>query len=98
MRLIQQLRCKRFKIAAVTSSENCNGVLRAAKLDDLFEVRVEGNVIQAQRLAGKPASETSRSGAERDGCRRGCHFRVEAASNGNFGLVIDVGRKANAKS
>jgi beta-phosphoglucomutase-like phosphatase (HAD superfamily) len=38
MRLIQQLR---RKIAVVTSSESCNAVLRAAKLDDLFEVRVE---------------------------------------------------------
>ena len=37
---------------------NCTAVLKAAKLDDFFEVQVDGNTIHAQRLAGKPAPDT----------------------------------------
>src|SRR6201982_1496069 len=58
VRLIHQLRHRGFKIAVVTSSENCEAVLRAAKLDTFFEVRVDGHVIHAQQLAGKPAPDT----------------------------------------
>src|SRR4029453_4754733 len=53
--LIHQLRDQGFKIAVVTSSQNCEAVLKAAKLDTCFEVRVDGNTITAQHLAGKPA-------------------------------------------
>ena len=45
--LIHQLRQRGFKIAVVTSSQNCAAVLRAAKLDDFFEVRVDGNMIHS---------------------------------------------------
>src|ERR1700751_1120048 len=58
VKLIHQLRHRGFKIAVVTSSENCEVVLRAARLDTFFEVRVDGHVIHAQRLAGKPAPDT----------------------------------------
>src|ERR1700756_2964838 len=54
VRLIRQLRDRGFKIAVVTSSQNCAAVLKAAKLDAFFEVRVDGNTIHAQQLAGKP--------------------------------------------
>ena len=51
---IHQLRHQGFKIAVVTSSQNCEAVLKAAKLDAFFEVRVDGNMIHAQHLAGSP--------------------------------------------
>jgi beta-phosphoglucomutase-like phosphatase (HAD superfamily) len=54
VKLIHQLRGRGFKIAVVTSSQNCKAVLKAAKLDPFFEVRVDGNVILAQRLAANP--------------------------------------------
>src|SRR6266436_5572182 len=38
VKLIRQLRQRGFKIAVVTSSQNCTTVLRAAKLDALFHV------------------------------------------------------------
>ena len=56
--LIHQLRHRGFKIAVVTSSQNCTAVLKAAKLDHFFDVQVDGNVIHAQHLAGKPAPDT----------------------------------------
>src|SRR6201981_652761 len=53
--LIRQLRHRGFKIAVVTSSQNCTAVLKAAQLDHFFDVQVDGNVIHAEHLAGKPA-------------------------------------------
>src|SRR5215813_1804170 len=55
---VRQLRQQGFKVAVVTSSQNCDAVLKAAKLDDLFEVRVDGNTVREQHLAGKPAPDT----------------------------------------
>ena len=104
VQFIHQLRRDGFEIAVVTSSQNCDAVLRAAKLDDLFKVRVDGNVIQAQRLAGKPASDTFLVGAKLLGVEpirtvviEDAISGVEAGSNGKFGLVIGVARKGNAE-
>ena len=104
VQFIHQLRRDGFKIAVVTASQNCDAVLRAAKLDDLFEVRVDGNVIQAQRLAGKPAPDTFLIAAKLLGVEpirtvviEDAISGVEAGSNGKFGLVIGVARKGNAE-
>ena len=104
VQFIHQLRRDGFKIAVVTSSQNCDAVLRAAKLDDLFEVRVDGNMIQAQRLAGKPAPDTFLIAAKLLGVEptrtvviEDAISGVEAGSNGKFGLVIGVARKGNAE-
>jgi beta-phosphoglucomutase family hydrolase len=101
---IHQLRRHGFKVAVVTSSEHCDAVLRAVNLDDLFEVRVDGNVIQAQRLAGKPAPDTFLMAAKLLGVEpiravviEDAISGVEAGSNGKFGLVIGVARKGNAE-
>jgi beta-phosphoglucomutase family hydrolase len=101
---IHQLRRDGFKIAVVTSSQNCDAVLRAAKLDDFFEVRVDGNVIQAEGLAGKPAPDTFLMAAKLLGVEpiravviEDAISGVEAGSHGNFGLVIGVARKGNVE-
>jgi beta-phosphoglucomutase family hydrolase len=104
VQFIHQVRRDGFKIAVVTASQNCDAVLRAAKLDDLFEVRVDGNVIQAQRLAGKPAPDTFLIAAKLLGVEpirtvviEDAISGVEAGSNGKFGLVIGVARKGNTE-
>ena len=104
VKFIRQLRDRGFKIAVVTSSQNCSAVLKAAKLDALFEVRVDGNVIRAQHLAGKPAPDTYLTAAKllRVAPARAVVIEdaisgVEAGSNGNFGLVIGVARRRNAE-
>jgi hypothetical protein len=51
----------------ITTEPNCEAVLKAAKLEAFFEVRVDGNVIRAQHLAGKPAPETFLVAAQRLG-------------------------------
>jgi beta-phosphoglucomutase family hydrolase len=104
VKLIHQLRDQRFKIAVVTSSQNCTAVLKAAKLDAIFDVQVDGNVIEAQHLAGKPAPDTFLLAAKllrveptRTVVIEDAISGVQAGSAGNFGLVIGVARKGNAE-
>jgi beta-phosphoglucomutase family hydrolase len=104
VRLIHQLRHRGFKIAVVTSSQNCTAVLKAAKLDDFFDGKVDGNTIHAQNLAGKPAPDTFLMGAKLLGAQptraiviEDALSGVEAGSAGGFGLVIGVARKGNAE-
>jgi len=100
---IRQLRHREFKIAVVTSSQNCTAVLKAAKLDHFFDVQVDGNVIHGQHLAGKPAPDSYLMAAKLLGVEparavviEDALSGVEAGRNGNFGLVIGVARKGNA--
>jgi beta-phosphoglucomutase family hydrolase len=104
VKLIHQLRHRGFKIAVVTSSENCEAVLRAAKLDTFFEVKVDGHVIHAQQLAGKPAPDTFLLAAQllevkpkRTVVIEDAISGVQAGVNGNFGFVVGVARKGNAE-
>jgi len=104
VKLIHQLRDRRFKIGVVTSSQNCTAVLKAAKLEALFDVQVDGNVIEAQQLAGKPAPDTFLMGAKLLGVEPARAVVIEdaisgiqAGSAGNFGFVIGVARKGNAE-
>ena len=103
LKFIHDLRRQGFKIAVVTSSENCGAVLKAAKLDASFDVQVDGHVIHARHLAGKPAPDTYLLAAKLLGAEperaivvEDAISGVEAGSNGHFGLVIGVARKGNA--
>lgn len=100
---IHQLRDRGFKVAVVTSSRNCAAVLKAAKLAESFDVRVDGNTVDAQHLAGKPAPDTFLMAARllRVAPARAVIIEdaisgVEAGSRGKFGLVIGVARKGDA--
>jgi beta-phosphoglucomutase family hydrolase len=104
VQFIHQVRRKGFKIAVVTSSENCTAVLRSAKLDAFFEVRVDGNMIHRQQLAGKPAPDTFLMAAKLLGVEptrtiviEDAIAGVQAGCNGSFGLVIGIARKGNAE-
>lgn len=103
IKLIRWLCQHGFKIAVVTSSQNCTAVLRAAGLDEFFDVRVDGNTIVAEHLAGKPSPQTFLTAAKLLGVEpsravvvEDALSGVEAGFNGKFGLVIGVARKGNA--
>ena len=103
VKLLHQLRDQGFKIAVVTSSQNCTAVLKAAKLDHFFDLQVDGNVIHAEHLAGKPAPDTYLRAAKLLGVESSravviedALSGVEAGSAGGFGLVIGVARRGNA--
>jgi beta-phosphoglucomutase family hydrolase len=104
VKLINQLRRNGFKIAVVTSSQNCAAVLKAAKLDTFFEAQVDGDIMHAQNLAGKPAPDTFLAAAKLLGVKparsvviEDAIAGVEAGSSGKFGLVIGVARKGNTE-
>ncbi len=99
---VHRLHDEGFKTAVVTSSQNCDVVLKAAGLADLFEVRVDGNTIHDQKLNGKPAPDAFLAAARklsvtpaRSVVVEDAISGVEAGRNGKFGLVIGVARKGN---
>jgi beta-phosphoglucomutase family hydrolase len=103
VKLIHQLRQQGFKTAVVTSSQNCEAVLKAAKLDGNFDAQIDGNEIEAKQLAGKPAPDTFLMAAKLLGVEphravviEDAISRVQAGVNDKFGFVIGVARKANA--
>jgi beta-phosphoglucomutase family hydrolase len=88
-----------FRLAVVTSSRNCDAVLESAGIGDLFEVRVDGNVIREQNLRGKPAPDSFLYAAslvgvepERAVVIEDAISGVQAGRAGRFGLVVGVGR------
>ena len=101
--LIHQLLEDGFRVAVVTSSQNCDLVLNAAKVADLFEVRVDGHVILEKHLSGKPAPDGFLEAAKELGVEpprsvvvEDAISGVQAGAAGGFGLVIGVARKDNA--
>jgi alpha,alpha-trehalase len=86
----------------VTSSKNCEAVLQAAGIQNLFEARVDGNVAAAKKLAGKPSSETYQEAARMLGTLpeqavliEDAISGVQAGRTGGFGLVIGVARSVD---
>ena len=104
VRLIYQLRDRGFRMAVVTSSQDCTAVLKATHLDEVFGVLVDGNMLHEHHLAGKPAPDMFLLAAKRLGVEpqraiviEDAISGVQAGSNGQFGLVIGVARKNNAE-
>jgi beta-phosphoglucomutase family hydrolase len=101
--LVRQLRAAGLRTGVVTSSGNCEVVLAAAKIQDLFEVKVDADLAARKQLAGKPAPDTFLEAARALGSEPGRSVVVEdaisgvqAGRSGGFGLVIGVSRKGNA--
>jgi beta-phosphoglucomutase family hydrolase len=90
--------------AVVSSSTNCRDVLRAAGIEDLFEVRIDGAVAEREHLHGKPAPDTFLAAAKAFGVEPGAAAvyedalaGVEAGRAGGFGWVIGVDRVGQAE-
>ena len=103
--LVRHLRKQGIKTAVVSASSNCEAVLKAAGIADLFDVRVDGEVIARLKLAGKPAPDTFLRAAEELGVEpkravvvEDAISGVQAGRDGGFGLVIGVNRKGDAKT
>lgn len=101
---LEYLRRTGIKTAVVTSSQNCQAVLQAAKVEDFFDARVDGDVLVRQNLAGKPAPDSFLKAAEMLGVAPDRAVVIEdaisgvrAGAQGGFGLVVGVARKGNAE-
>ena len=102
LRWIDQLRRAGFKLGVVSSSRNAGPVLKAAKMDHLFTVRVDGATLAEENIKGKPAPDSFLKAAERLGATpkrtvvvEDALSGVEAGAAGKFGLVIGVDREGH---
>src|SRR5687768_17355483 len=102
---VRQLRDQGFKLGVVSSSRNCGPVLRAAKIDQYFQTRVDGETLIELGLPGKPAPDSFLKAAENLGAAPARTVVVEdaisgvaSARAGGFGLVIGVDREGHAQA
>ncbi len=89
--------------AVVSASRNCQEVLRAAGIEDLFEIRIDGNVAAERHLPGKPAPDMFLAAAADLGVDRTASVVFEDAVSGvaagragGFGFVVGVDRVGHA--
>ena len=97
--LLRSLRAAGIRVAIISASRNCVEVLKAASLDDMFEVRVDGVVAGELGLPGKPDPAVFLEAARRLQVTPNRAVVVEdalagvaAGRRGGFGLVIGVDR------
>lgn len=95
---IKALREAGFGLAVASSSRNCQEVLEAAKIQDLFDARVDGVELERLRLEGKPAPDMFieachrvNSAPERSVGIEDADVGVRALKAAQFGLVIGIG-------
>lgn len=91
--------------AVVTSSKNGSEILAAARIGDLFEVRIDGVVAERERLPGKPAPDTFLAAARALDVRpdaaavfEDALAGVAAGRAGGFGWVVGVDRAGRAEA
>jgi beta-phosphoglucomutase family hydrolase len=101
--LVRRLRAQGIGTAIVSASRNCQQVLDAAGIGDLFLVRVDGVEVARLGLPGKPApaiflEAAHRLGvpAERTVVVEDAIAGVQAGRAGGFALVIGVDRGGQA--
>jgi len=98
---VEYLRSAGVRTAVVSSSANCDEVLRAAGIAGLFELTVDGRDVASLGLRGKPAPDGFLEAARRLGVAPHRAVVVEdalagvaAGRAGDFGVVIGVARSA----
>lgn len=103
--LVRWVRRLGLKTAVVSSSRNCAEVLRTVGIEGLFDLQVDGEVIERLHLPGKPAPDTYFHAAELLGVPPARAVVVEdaiagvqAGRAGHFGLVIGVDRGGSAEA
>jgi beta-phosphoglucomutase family hydrolase len=99
VRYVHAVREAGLHTAVVSASANCKEVLEAAGIENLFEVRIDGIVVDQRHLHGKPAPDTFLAAAKEVGVEpaEAAVFEdalagVEAGRAGHFGFVVGVDR------
>ncbi len=105
IRWARELRRRGIKTAVVSSSKNCKAIMEAAAIEDLFDTRVDGEIAQRLKIAGKPAPDTYLKAAAELGVEppravvvEDALSGVQAGRRGGFGLVIGVDRHGDASA
>ncbi|MEU9080397.1 beta-phosphoglucomutase family hydrolase [Kitasatospora sp. NPDC048538] len=100
---VRRLQALGLPSAVVSSSANCHDVLRAAGIEELFDVIVDGVVAKREGLPGKPAPDTYLYAARTLGVEpaHAAVFEdalagVASGRAGGFGAVVGVNRTGQA--
>jgi beta-phosphoglucomutase family hydrolase len=103
VRFVREARDAGLRTAVVSSSANTREVLKAARIDELFETIVDGHDVADRGLKGKPAPDTFLAAAQALGVDppAACVFEdalagVAAGRAGGFGYVVGVDRVGQA--
>lgn len=103
LQLIQELRQGGYTTAVVSSSRNCQAVLEAAGIANLFDARVDGVDLERHNLPGKPAPDMFYEACRRLGYEPQQAIAVEdavagvqAAQAAEFGCLIGVNRDGDS--
>jgi beta-phosphoglucomutase family hydrolase len=101
--LIRHLRARGMKTAIFSASKNCEAILKAADLTELFNAKVDGVEADEMGLPGKPdpavlleAARRLEVGPARAVIIEDAIAGVRAGRSGRFGLVIGVNRSTEA--
>jgi beta-phosphoglucomutase family hydrolase len=91
--------------AVVSSSANCQDILRSSGIAELFEVRVDAVVAEREHLKGKPAPDTYLAAARMLGVDPSAAAVFEdslagvaSGRAGRFGFVVGVDRAGQAQA
>lgn len=103
IRYVRAVQTAGLRRAVVSSSANCQAVLVAAGIDDLFDERIDGVTAERDHLAGKPAPDMFLAGARalEVAPAHAVVFEdalagVAAGRAGGFGFVVGVDRAGQA--
>jgi HAD superfamily hydrolase (TIGR01509 family) len=103
VRFLHAVRDAGLRTAVVSASANCDEVLAAAGIADLFDARVDGTTIERDHLGGKPAPESFLFAARELGVDPAAAAVFEdalagvaAGRAGRFGYVVGVDRAGQA--
>src|SRR3954452_19068153 len=92
VRYVEAVRAAGLPCAVVSSSANTQEVLKAAGLEHLFELRVDGLTAWAESLKGKPAPDTFLAAARKLGVEAAAAAVFEDALAG-----VEAGRAGGAR-
>lgn len=99
VRYVQAARAAGLRTGVVTSSANCDAVLEAADMANLFDATFDGNDLREHDLLGKPAPDSYLAAARALGAEPAqaavfddAQAGVQAGRAGGFGKVIGVDR------
>ena len=99
---IKILKSAGIHVGVASSSKNCQPILQAAGIEELFETRIDGVVSAELGLKGKPEGDIFIKAAENVGSSPAVSVVVEdavsgvqAGRNGSFGFVLGVARENN---
>ncbi|MEO7015144.1 MAG: beta-phosphoglucomutase family hydrolase [Leifsonia sp.] len=103
VRYVRAVRADKLLCAVVSSSANCQAVLAAAGIEDLFDQRIDGLTARRDHLKGKPAPDLFLAGARALGLKptqcavfEDALAGVAAGRAGGFSQVIGVDRVGQA--